>query len=359
MPTLSKSLEQAVSPLGASVFSPGAFAFDNACSGSFGVSGQSPGCSPPPNIQLEKKGVSPQSQESFWETATIWRNTIVAKLREAGRYDLSEKLNACHSVATKCLCLHCGHKQTWWNRCDRFYCPTCTRKLANERRKSIEAWTKAVSQPKHVVLTARNTQHFSRTYVRWFKAQLHRLLRSRLCRDWAGGIYSLEVTNEGRGWHLHVHLLVSCPWIDARHLAQKWGNLLTQDCAIVKVCDLREKSYLQEVTKYAVKGNELAQWSGKEIATFIDALSKSRAFGAFGTCYKLRSEMRATIEELTKYTPECPECTSTALRICSEAEAEWIEATTDLTKGASLSPFESKALQPDTNLSEIQPTFRL
>jgi hypothetical protein len=198
--------------------------------------------------------------------------------------------------------------------------------LTRRRLRNLGEITKGIRQPKHVVLTARNSATLTRDRVSAFKAALARLRRSKLAAKWRGGLYSLEVTNEGRGWHLHAHLLVDADWIDKRALAVKWGELVGQDFAIVCVKDARGQDYLRELVKYAAKGSDLASWNGDDVAAFVSAFQGVRSFGVFGTLYKQRAEWRAAIAELESVPERCP-CGATFFRVLHPDEAEFWMAT--------------------------------
>jgi hypothetical protein len=133
------------------------------------------------------------------------------------------------------------------------------------------------------------------------------LRRSKLARNWRGGCWSVEVTNEGKGWHLHAHLLIDAPFIPADELAAKWAQLLGQDVAIVKVQAVRGEKYLNEVTKYAVKGNDMARWNAQHVGEFVRAFSKQRTHGAFGTLYKMSLEWKRILAQLREDARQC-EC---------------------------------------------------
>lgn len=278
-------------------------------------------------VKLEKRGLTSHWQQgALFEQNTIWKDSIAAKLKESGNDDLAEPLRNCHTLQSFARCNGCRAVRTFWNRCDLFYCPTCQTRLTAERRESVEWWTKQVNQPKHVVLTTRNTEVLTFAMVKAFKENLTRLRRSKLARNWHGGMWSLEVTNEGKGWHLHAHLLVDSPWIDASALSIKWGELVGQDYAIVCVKDCRSKSYLQEVTKYAVKGSMLAAWKPDDVLQFVLAFKGQRCFGVFGSLYGKRTEWREWLTSLRTHTNAC-ECGCSKWSIYSKSEWDWLEET--------------------------------
>jgi hypothetical protein len=263
----------------------------------------------------------------MFEREFLWADSIAKKLREVGEIERAVKLEQCHQSATFCHCINCGHRHSFLNRCDRFYCPLCCQALSYRRRKSIEAWAEAVDQPKHLVLTARNRERLSKNYVKFFKANLCKLRRLRLCSDWRGGLTSLEVTNEGRGWHLHCHLLIDVDWLPMAAISTAWAKLLGQDFAIVAAKDVRDRSYLQEVTKYAVKGSEIASWSGKTAKEFIEAFEGVRQFSCFGSLFKDRALRQTIADELAPGKQTCPACESENLRYLDENEEEWLSTT--------------------------------
>lgn len=260
-------------------------------------------------------------QQEFWERQTIFKHTVAAKLREAGRTDLASTLDDCHSTYTVAQCSDCGRIRKFPNRCDNMWCPECQPRLSSERRKAVEWWVNRVSQPKHVVLTVRNIPDLTKGHLQEFKRWWSRLRRRVFSKRWRGGFYAIEVTNEGRGWHLHLHALIDAKWIDKRELSIKWGKVNGGAGYIVDVSDARQADYLKEVTKYAVKGSELAKWAGKDIVTFISAFNGVRTFGVFGNLYAARSKFAEYIATLKDAKPLC-DCGSCNIHYWSEAE--WV-----------------------------------
>jgi hypothetical protein len=251
-------------------------------------------------------------------------------------------METCHTSATFKQCNGCKKSSKFWNRCDLLFCPICAPRLSRERKESIEWWTKLVNQPKHLVLTCRNTADITDEYVKFLKNQLAKFRRHRCFRPVKGGFYSLEVTNEGRGWHLHFHLLVDAPWLDMAAVSLAWGKLVGQDYAIVKIKDCRSGDYLREVTKYAVKGSELASWSGHQIAAFLKALAGVRLFGVFGSLYGKRTEWAEWIKTIQEIRSVCA-CGCSSWRLMSAEEMLW---ETDFASGASDIPPPSKIVLP-------------
>ena len=261
------------------------------------------------SVKLERTGVTSHLHPSeLWLAQEHFRDSIVSKVREAGHGAVVARLAESQTRRSFITCTNCGNYRTVHNHCDLKFCPLCTPRLAAKRRESIEAWTRVVRQPKHVVLTSRNTETISRHLTRSRIKQLSQLRRKKFARNWSGGIVSTEVTNEGRGWHLHYHMLIESRFIDSHILAKEWAKTVGEDFCIVKVKDTRDRAYLQEVTKYAVKGSDIASWSGTDIVKFIYAFQGVRTFHAFGSCFKLRAQVEKWKANAHPYADKSCEC---------------------------------------------------
>ena len=257
--------------------------------------------------------------ESFWHQSVIHRNTVAVKLREAGMNEEATSLEDCHSHTTVAVCDDCGKTSRFENRCDLFFCPQCQIRLQREREDQVRWWAVEVKQPKHVVLTVKNTTTLTPAHVTRLRAWLTRLRRSKFASNWRGGFYRFEVTAEDKGWHLHIHLLVDAIWIDQMELAEMWTTITKQQGRIVKVMDCRGESYLHEVTKYVVKGRMLASWSPDKLRNFITAFQGKRTFGVFGSLYGKRTEFAEWIAGLKGDRPKC-QCGSSSCRYYDELE---------------------------------------
>lgn len=274
---------------------------------------------PPAVVKLETRGLSsPNQQTELYDKLLVLKHSVAAKLRKAGKSELADSLEQCGTRKTYCTCNACGKVQIFLNRCDNMICPCCQPKLARDRRKDIEWWSAQVRQPKHVVLTLKNVKEITRGHVDEAKKWLAALRRRKFASGWRGGCWSLEVTNEGRGWHIHFHLLVDADWIDAKQLAVEWGKTTNGHGYIVKVKDARKEDYLRELTKYCVKGTDLARWAPADLAMFVDAIDGTKCFSVFGSLFNQRKEFAKFKEEAALQHHLCP-CGSDNCRL----ENEW------------------------------------
>lgn len=204
--------------------------------------------------------------------------SLAARLREGGEPRQAERLERCGMAVGWLTCPDCMKWREAKYRCNLRWCPECAWRIAARRAALVGAWAQTCQQPKHVVLTGRNTaapepQRYGRAFAKLRRQQPFR---------WARGCRTVETTNEGRGWHVHIHALVDTRWIDAGELARRWGRLLNQEFAIVKVKDARLLDYLAELAKYACKPAQMAAWPAREAALFVRACRGVRLFSTFG-----------------------------------------------------------------------------
>jgi hypothetical protein len=159
-----------------------------------------------------------------------------------------------------------------------------------------------------VVLTVKNWSVINKEKVKWLKQCFSKLRRRKVAASWKGGFYSLETTNNGKGWHVHLHVLVDSKWFDARKLSESWADITGQQTASTIVKDARGDSYLQELLKYAVKGTDLLRWSPADVASWIDAFDGVRTFGIFGSLYGRQQEWKEAMEALHEESCLCAKC---------------------------------------------------
>ena len=270
-----------------------------------------------PRKHPARKGKLPQLE--FWKTQSAHKHIVADKLRQAGLEDTASKLDNCHTYYTVCQCCQCRKVRKFPNRCDLFCCPECQASLAADRRKQVEWWVNEVRQPKHVCLTLKNTATLTRKDVVRIRTDFARLRRRKFCKNWNGGFYSIEVTNEGKGWHLHLHALVDSVWIDQLELAEQWQSVTKGRGRIVWAKRARSGSFVVETAKYIVKGNMLAAWSPDKLKQFVQAFQNLRIFGVFGSLYGKRTEFAEWIAELKSVRPRCS-CGSCEVKYYSEME---------------------------------------
>ncbi|HCL3956075.1 TPA: protein rep, partial [Pseudomonas aeruginosa] len=103
-----------------------------------------------------------------------------------------------------------------------------------------------------------------------------------LCKA-LGGVYTLELTNKGKGWHPHCHMIALCAsQIDQQALSKEWHGI-TGDSMVVDVRPILgdPSEGFMEVFKYAVKFSDLELAQNWEAAQVLKGKRLLNSFGLF------------------------------------------------------------------------------
>jgi hypothetical protein len=260
-----------------------------------------------------------RAQLELLESAEIFKSTVQAKLNGTASGPQWENFLRCGNEEIWCTCAHCHRSEKFFYNCNLRWCPLCAHRLSMRRSQVVKLWSSRITQPKHLVLTMRNFPILTRKHVKKFSTALTALRRHKTWKAVRGGCASVEVTNEGQGWHLHAHILLDTDFLDIRTTSIQWGKLIGQDFGIVRIRDCRNREYVQEVCKYAVKGSDLAGWPGEQTWEYICACKGRRLFFPFGTLRKQLAEIKKELRAAKGEGRVC-ECGSTKFLYQSEAD---------------------------------------
>ena len=257
--------------------------------------------------RAKAKVIRERRQRTLWAEQGDWHETIRGKLD--GLFEDKQYLNfsRCGQEDFTCTCCNCGSTKKLKYQCSLKWCPRCQWRRVEQRQRLLGLWVSKIHQPKHLVLTQRNFAVMTPSAIKSHRLALSKMRRTRCFEKVRGGCVSVEVTNEGRGWHLHSHWLLDVRWLDMPSVSRTWAKLISQEYAIVKVMDCRERSYLTEVTKYVCSGAEMAGWEADKIHEFVRAVKGRRFFFAFGSLFKEQSAIRRALNAEEKQPMMC-EC---------------------------------------------------
>lgn len=233
-------------------------------------------------------------------------------------------------------------------KCDLKWCPSCQHHLASETAARFEKVCDVVSWPLRVTFTAKNfgydepwpvresrregqTRREAVSPIRWMRtvAWSERLRRQKWFRDKVpGGVIGFEVTDTGKGYHVHAHALLDCNWLSVTETRpgrtstrEQWKRKGKRACAEVgaqwELCcerkasvqvrrvwtrdgDIREA--LAETVKYSTKGSDLVEMK-RPAAPLIRLLDGCRMVTSFGTLFG-----RPECKRVRGKAPPCEEC---------------------------------------------------
>lgn len=297
----------------------------------------------PESSLLDPPGVT--SHEDF--NALEYKRWLIglqlsAKLESVGQDTLAGKLRNCHQDKSWRVCCGCSKRTHYWNRCDIFWCPQCSPRLARKRVDDLMWWVSKMRAPKHVVLTLRNIPNLTQSFLRESQKALSRLRRRKNLAGWTSGFWAMEITNRGRGWHVHFHLVVDAPWTDVRELSRIWKECNGGAGEVVWIEDATKgglkASLPRYVTKYTAKGFGLHEWDADMLAQFVTAIARVRTFGVFGALCGERTAHREWLREIRGKRKPC-ECGCVSFKFYSDQELQWSDQFTGFNRrGQSHSP---------------------
>jgi hypothetical protein len=140
---------------------------------------------------------------------------------------------------------------------------------------------KAMRAPKHLTLTLVNVPVLTRKFVRTMRGNFKKLMHRKFYREKVrGGLYVIEAVNKGKGWHVHLHVVIDARFLPQRKVSRDWKDLTGS--SIVWITKTRERdAALRELLKYVMKRPTV---SGRE-GEYNEALKGTRLVQPFGSIY--------------------------------------------------------------------------
>lgn len=251
------------------------------------------------------------------------RQALLARLDAEGDEERADRLRAC-GVTFPLWCGACGHRHDVATKCSRKWCPSCAPKRANQRAARLRHAIKLMRWPMHITLTVPNIadEEITRTMLRDLLTSFRRLRNMKLWRqNVTGGVYGMEVTNKGEGWHPHIHIVADCRWLAlrtpqphhdddaaqikakcrcaAQELQSAWAaatRLEMHKSIWIRRCDSNAAA---EIVKYAIKAQDLIECRGSASA-MCAALDSCRLTSPFGSMRGLE------LDDAQDYKLTCP-----------------------------------------------------
>ena len=191
-------------------------------------------------------------------------------------------------------------------RCGDRTCSFCRVKDYYRLLEKYAPALREIHRPKLITLTLVNYPDLTRDGVSHLR-QCMKALFERLEGIIRGGLYAIEATNRGRGWHVHVHVLADADFIPQGELSRIWHEI-TGDSFIVDVRAVDSpgealRYLLKYLTKdpFIQKGDQARgevdvqdgnaeEWIRR---TFNEALKGVRLIHSFGSLYAYRPTRRS------------------------------------------------------------------
>jgi len=139
-----------------------------------------------------------------------------------------------------------------------------------------------------ITLTQPNKGELYRETITDLRHNFSKLLKRKFyVEKISGGLYVIETTNKGQGWHVHIHSIYEGKYISIRRLVNDWSLINNVHC----VCDIRTVDNTQSALSYILKDLVKTPQIGGHIEDYDFAFRGVRFISCFGSWYnKIKPE---------------------------------------------------------------------
>lgn len=236
------------------------------------------------------------------------RKVVYAKaFEDAGYQKIADHLRECSEVELLLACENCGDLRYVVYHCDTRVCPICSWYQSIARSKFIRRLIGKMEFPKMLTLTTPQVHVDPREQIKYLRKCFQRLRDRKVFENVKGGAYQIEVkVKEGR-FHVHMHIILDCPFIHYTQIYKAWADITGTDGVQVDIRAAKTKAQIDYVVKYAQKSAELRA-DGSDVVRWYEAVKGSRLFGTFGEWFNVKEEdLLEEGEELPEPMP-CQNC---------------------------------------------------
>lgn len=265
------------------------------------------------------------------------REDAAVAVEEVYGGESGDRFRYCGKGSVFFACNDCGDLHSFDRTCDYRFCDRCGDK-AFKTMKRYQRVTRRMDDMKLITLTIKNAEDLGEDDIRGVRSDFYEL-RERLedltadeTRDIIrsadvqekkknryiaslkkvlydqrikGGLYAIEIKNDGQGWNIHIHVLADCEYIAQPVLSSLWNDIAGAPVVDIKKADQGAVKY---ILKYVFKPPHV---EGIEaFQTYIETVKDMRLYSTFGSLYDFKPQEREF---------SCPECGGT--------DIDWIGST--------------------------------
>ena len=190
-----------------------------------------------------------------------------------------DRIRSCGKIHIVMDCSCCGKKYRVPARCNSRFCPKCARIRSAKLIEKYRPYLKAMKHLFFVTLTVKNTPDLTKKAIDSLIGSFRELRRREGWRP-TWGLWALEVTNEGKGYNLHIHAVVN-RFINASWLRKTWGELTGSRWVFLQYSDVgRREGAPRELLKYVTK---LSKMTGEAFDLMTEVFKGRRLVNCFGS----------------------------------------------------------------------------
>jgi hypothetical protein len=176
-----------------------------------------------------------------------------------------------------------------------------------ERADFLKALTSKMSHPKMITLTMPLWTKEPREGIKYLRAAWNKLRATALMKQVRGGAYQIEIKIKPEGYHIHIHVLLDCPFLPYQKLFTSWRDILKVKCPQVHIQAATSDKAKAYVCKYAAKASDFDA-APETIVEWYDITKGIRLFATFGEWYNITAEEIMPDKFADHEEPSCPFC---------------------------------------------------
>ena len=235
------------------------------------------------------------------------KHTYANAFDNAGLPDVAKKLRECSQLELLLCCQHCGGTQYVVYHCKSRVCPICSWHQSIARADFLRRLVAQMKFPKMITLTIPARNEPARDSIKYLRQCFQKLRDRKLFKDVVGGAYQIEVKVKKGHFHVHMHVIMDCPFIHYTQLYKEWSDITGVDGVQIDIRAAKTEAQIAYIVKYAQKAAELRA-DGSDVVKWWNAVKGSRLFGTFGKWYNIKLEDLLEPDENVPEKPPCPDC---------------------------------------------------
>lgn len=123
-------------------------------------------------------------------------------------------------------CNSCGQDFQVPGNCGKRSCFICRQIQFKRLFRRYIGWLSSRSNLRMMTLTRVNVGVLCKDYIAETRSYFSKLIRRKYYdHRISGGLYALECTNKGRGWHLHIHCIYEGKFVSHKLLSADWLDI--------------------------------------------------------------------------------------------------------------------------------------
>ncbi len=226
---------------------------------------------------------------------------------DAGMPQEYQALLNCEETQALVCCSHCGKSWYVTNRCRKRVCPLCSFRVAKERGNYLKALTARMKYPKFLTLTMPLWENNPQEGIKYLRQSFNKMRRHKLFSKVVGGSYMIELKIKPTGYHIHMHIMMDCPFLPYQKVFSAWKSLVGSDCPQIFIEAVKSEKAKEYVAKYASKASDFDSGPDVVVKWYL-AVKGQRLFTTFGKWYNAKMEDLDAEYEVFIPESKCPYC---------------------------------------------------